>query len=79
MITNELITSCLKILNEENVKQELCHIYTPLLNTVLQYLMPYIYLALIFILINFILLLLIFTMLLQNRLPKFSNIFYRVK
>ena len=79
MITNELITSCLKVLNEENVKQEIRHIYTPLLNTVLQYLMPYIYLALIFILINFILLLLIFTLLIQNRLPKFSNIFYRVK
>ena len=79
MITNELITSCLNILNEENVKQELRNIYTPLLNTILQYLMPYIYLALIFILINFILLLLIFTMIIQHRLPKFSNIFYRVK
>ena len=78
MINNELIASCLKILNEENVKEELKNIYTPLINTILQYLMPYIYLGLVFILINFILLILIFTLLIQNKLPRFTKLFYKL-
>ena len=78
MINNELIASCLKILNEDNVKEELKNIYTPLINTIMQYLMPYIYLGLVFILINFILLILIFTLLIQNKLPRFTKLFYKL-
>lgn len=76
---SEIINFCLKMLNEETVKQEIKNIYTPAVNTIIQHIMPYIYIALIVILINFILLILILSLLVQNKLPKFSNLFYKLK
>ena len=76
---NILIKYCLKILNDNEIKDEIKKIYNPAIQIIHQQLMPYIYLALIFILINFILLILIFLLLFQNRLPKLSNFFYKFK
>ena len=79
MNESSITNFCIKILNDENVKREVKNIYTPAVNTIIQRIMPYIYFALIIILVNFILLILILSLLVQNKLPKFSNLFYKLK
>tara|TARA_Y100000590_G_C14940677_1_gene721119 strand:+ start:65 stop:301 length:237 start_codon:yes stop_codon:yes gene_type:complete len=78
MDSSEIIEFFLKVINEDKVKNELKLIYTPVTDKIIGHIMPYVYLALIFILINFILLLLIFTLLFQIKLPKFTNLFYKL-
>ena len=78
MDSSEIIEFFLKVINEDKVKNELKLIYTPVTDKIICHIMPYVYLALIFILINFILLLLIFTLLFQIKLPKFTNLFYKL-
>ena len=75
MNSSEIVEHFLKILNEDNIQKELNCVYQPVINKVTDKVMPYIYLALIFILINFILLILIFALLFQIKLPKISNLF----
>ena len=79
MNSSEIVEHFLKILNEDNIQKELNCVYQPVINKVTDKVMPYIYLALIFILINFILLILIFALLFQIKLPKISNLFYKLK
>jgi hypothetical protein len=79
MNESSITNFCIKMLSDENVKREVKNIYTPAVNTLIQHIMPYIYIALIVILINFILLILILSLLVQNKLPKFSNLFYKLK
>ena len=79
MNESSITNFCIKMLNDENVKREVKNIYSPVINTIIQHIMPYIYFGLIIILINFILLILIFALLVQNKLPKFSNLFYKLK
>ena len=78
-MTNDIIKMCINLLNEEDIKTELKEIYTPVISVVLDKLMPYIYLALIFLLINFLLILMIFFLLVKNKIPSFSNIFYKLR
>lgn len=79
MNESSIANFCIKILSDENVKREVKNIYSPAITTIIQHAMPYIYFGLIVILINFILLILILSLLVQNKLPKFSNIFYKLK
>lgn len=79
MNSSEIVEHFLKVLNEDNIRKELNCVYQPVINKVTDKVMPYIYLALIFILINFILLILIFALLFQIKLPKISNLFYKLK
>lgn len=79
MNSSEIVQHFLKVLNEDNIRKELNCVYQPVINKVTDKVMPYIYLALIFILINFILLILIFALLFQIKLPKISNLFYKLK
>tara|TARA_A100001015_G_scaffold295039_1_gene373508 strand:- start:3426 stop:3662 length:237 start_codon:yes stop_codon:yes gene_type:complete len=78
MKNNEVVELCMNILNEEGVKAQMKEIYTPIINTIMQIVMPYIYLAIIFIILNFILMLMIFSVLIQNKVPKLKNLFYRI-
>ena len=73
MSSVSLIKTCLNILNEDNIKEELKNIYTPVIAILIQQLMPYMYLALIIILINFLLLLFIIMLLVKRRLPYFTS------
>jgi len=79
MNSSEIVEHFLKVLNEDNIRKELNCVYQPVINKVTDKVMPYIYLALIFILINFVLLILIFALLFQIKLPKISNLFYKLK
>lgn len=79
MNESSITNFCIKMLNDENVKREVKNIYSPAVNTIIQHIMPYIYFGLIIILINFIILILILALLVQNKLPKFSNLFYKLK
>ena len=79
MNESSITNFCIKMLNDENVKREVKNIYSPAENTIIQHIMPYIYFGLIIILINFIILILILALLVQNKLPKFSNLFYKLK
>ena len=79
MNSSEIVEHFLKVLNEDNIRKELNCVYQPVINKVTDKVMPYIYLALIFFLINFVLLILIFALLFQIKLPKISNLFYKLK
>ena len=78
-MTSEIIKTCINLLNEENVKNELKTIYTPVITLVIDKLMPYIYLALIFLLLNFLIIIMIFFLLVRSKIPSFSNIFYKIR
>jgi len=78
-MTSEIIKTCINLLNEENVKNELKGIYTPVITLVIDKLMPYIYLAIIFLLLNFLVIIMIFFLLVRSKIPSFSNIFYKIK
>ena len=73
MSSVSLIKTCLNILNEDNIKEELKTIYTPVIAILMQQLMPYLYLALIIILMNFLLLLFIIILLVKRPIIKIPS------
>jgi hypothetical protein len=62
-----IIEQCLQILKREDVKTELKHLMTPLMDLLLSEIYPYIYLSLIFVIISFLLHLGIFILLLRTK------------
>jgi hypothetical protein len=62
-----IIDQCLQILKREDVKTELKHLMTPLIDLILSEIYPYIYLSLIFVIISFLLHLGIFILLLRTK------------
>jgi len=62
-----IIDQCLQILKREDVKTELKHLMTPLMDLLLSEIYPYIYLSLIFVIISFLLHLGIFILLLRTK------------
>jgi hypothetical protein len=62
-----IIEQCLQILKREDVKTELKHLMTPLIDLILSEIYPYIYLSLIFVIISFLLHLGIFILLLRTK------------
>jgi hypothetical protein len=64
-----IIDQCLQILKREDVKNELKHLMTPLIDLILSEIYPYIYLSLIFVIISFLLHLGIFILLLRTKPP----------
>jgi len=58
-----IIEQCLQFLKREDVKTELKHLMTPLIDLILTEIYPYIYLSLIFVIISFLLHLGIFILL----------------
>ena len=61
------IEQCLQILKREDVKTELKHLMTPLIDLILSEIYPYIYLSLIFVIISFLLHLGIFILLMRTK------------
>jgi len=62
-----IIDQCLQILKREDVKTELKHLMTPLIDLILSEIYPYIYLSLIFVIISFLLHLGIFILLMRTK------------
>jgi hypothetical protein len=62
-----IIDQCLQILKREDVKTELKHLMTPLMDLLLSEIYPYIYLSLIFVIISFLLHLGIFILLFRTK------------
>ena len=62
-----IIEQCLQILKREDVKTELKHLMTPLMDLLLSEIYPYIYLSLIFVIISFLLHLGIFILLMRTK------------
>ena len=65
-VKNKAIDNCLDIIKREDVKQELKHLFKPIIQLILQEIYPYIYLSVLFLLISFFLVLGIFILLLRN-------------
>ena len=65
-VKNKAIDYCLDIIKREDVKQELKHLFKPIIQLILQEIYPYIYLSVLFLLISFFLILGIFILLLRN-------------
>ena len=65
-VKNKAIDYCLDIIKREVVKQELKHLFKPIIQLILQEIYPYIYLSVLFLLISFFLILGIFILLLRN-------------
>ena len=64
---DNIINQCLLILKRNDVKEELKNLLSPLIDLILVQINPYIYLSLIFVIINFLLHLGIFVLLLRNK------------
>jgi hypothetical protein len=59
-IKDVLLQECIDVFNREDVKKEIHILFTPIVDSVLRKIYPYIYVSLIFILINFMLMIGIF-------------------
>ena len=62
-----IIEQCLQVLKRVDVKTELKHLMTPLMDLLLSEIYPYIYLSLIFVIISFLLHLGIFILLMRTK------------
>jgi hypothetical protein len=62
----KMIKQCLAFMKREDVKDELKNLMRPMIEMILQEIYPYLYISLIFLLVNFILILGIFVILLRN-------------
>lgn len=73
----KMIKQCLSFMKREDVKEELKNLIRPMIDIILQEIYPYLYISLVFLLVNFILILGIFILLLRNfyKIPSASAIF----
>lgn len=73
----KMIKHCLAFMKREDVKEELKNLIRPMIDTILQEIYPYLCISLIFLLVNFILILGIFMLLLRYlyKIPSASGIF----
>ena len=60
-----IINECVQVLKKQEIKQEIVNLFTPVVNLILKEIYPYIYLALILVVISFLLILGIFIILLR--------------
>ena len=69
-----LIKECIDILKNSNMKKEVINIFKPIIDLLLKEIYPYIYLALILVVISFLLILGTFVVLMRlNFIWKFKN------
>ena len=66
-MVESVVEMCLNVLKREDVKKELKHFASPLIEPILEHLYPYIYISLIFVIISFFLHLGIFVLLVRNK------------
>ncbi len=73
----KMIKQCLTFMKREDVKEELKNLMRPMIDMILQEIYPYLYISLVFLLVNFVLILGIFVVLLRNfyKFPSASAIF----
>jgi len=71
---DKIIKQCLTFIKREDVKEELKNLLRPMIEMILQEIYPYLYISLIFLLVNFVLILGILFLLLRNfyKWPIFS-------
>lgn len=60
-----IVNECIKIVKRDEIKQEVKNLLKPIMNLILQRLYPYIYLSIIFVFLNFLLILGVFLLLLR--------------
>ena len=61
----KIINECVNVLKKQEIKQEIVNLFTPVVSLILKEIYPYIYLALILVVISFLLILGIFIILLR--------------
>ncbi len=61
-----LLQNCVKVLEQENIKEEVNILFRPLINLILLEIYPYVYICMIFIIICFLLILGIFIILIRS-------------
>lgn len=61
----KIIDECVSVLKKTEIKQEIVNLFTPVVSLILKEVYPYIYLALILVVISFLLILGIFIILLR--------------
>ena len=61
------IQQCLEILKREDFRRELKLLFSPVIDLIIQEIYPFIYLALLFVVISFLLILGIFVLLMRNK------------
>ena len=61
----KIIDECVNVLKKPEIKQEIVNLFTPVVSLILKEVYPYIYLALILVVISFLLILGIFIILLR--------------
>lgn len=70
MMREKMIEQCLQVMKRDDIKQELKHLFHPVIDLIMQEIYPYIYLSVIFVIISFLLTLGIFVMLMRASLLK---------
>lgn len=60
-----IIDECVRVLKKQEIKQEIVNLFTPVVSLILKEIYPYIYLALVLVVISFLLILGIFIILLR--------------
>ncbi len=60
-----IIDECVAVLKKQEIKQEIVNLFTPVVSLILKEIYPYIYLALVLVVISFLLILGIFIILLR--------------
>lgn len=71
----KIVNQCLRFMKREDVKEEIKNLMRPMIDTILNEIFPYIYLCLIFLLVNFLLILAIFLLLLKKSVLNIPTIF----
>ncbi len=71
---SSLLTSCVKVLHQENVKDEINTLFKPLIQLILIEIYPYVYICMIFIIICFLLILGIFIILIRSNYTLKTNL-----
>ena len=75
-----IIDECVAVLKKQEIKQEIVNLFTPVVSLILKEIYPYIYLALVLVVISFLLILGIFIILLRLKFlinsKQFSKIIY---
>ena len=61
-----LLENCVKVLEQNNIKEEINILFRPLINLILIEIYPYVYICMIFIIICFLLILGIFIILIRS-------------
>lgn len=63
----KIIDECVNVLKKQEIKREIVNVFSPVVGLILKEIYPYIYLALVLVVISFLLILGIFIILLRSK------------